>query len=446
MPYSIVRDGERHCVVKKSDGKKMGCHPSREEAMKQMQALHANEAMSNLLWVDPFAYKSGEPFRVFPLGVFKRGGRTIDLTEQRLREMESNYNAKRPRWEIPIYFGHPTETNPDPPKGGNVKRVEFRPGDGLYAYPEYTDEAKRKVENGEYQYISPGVLWSLGGSVYSDENGEEHDNVIDHIALTNRPFFGRRTAIFSSEESLIKEADTFSQFREWISDLFRELVVDERKKLTSSGSGTSGTPEKKINEELSRESAKEKSNMADNVQSETFDAKTKVEELTIQLGKQADEFKAQMKSQQDMFEAEKKRADEFATQLALERKTRRLAELRQVADGFSALPIKSEEFADKFYALEQVNSELAKWFTDKFAQFNTDLAAGDLFSQVSRPNARKSTADVETVETLAAKIQAEEFKADKTRYTPAEALLEAAKRKPQLADKHLFSSKSVIEE
>ena len=69
------------------------------------------------------------------------------------------------------------------------------------------------------------------------------------------------------------------------------------------------------------------------------------------------------------------------------------------------------------------------------------MATGDLFSQISRRDARK--AEVETVETFAAKLMAEETKQDKSKYTYTEALLEAAKRRPQLADKHLASSKSV---
>lgn len=436
MPYSIMKDGEKYCVVKKSDGKKMGCHPSREAAMKQMAALHANEAMSNILWVDPFAYKAGEPFRVFPIGTFKRGDRTIDLTEQRLRDMEQNYNAKRPRWEIPIYFGHPTETQPDPPKGGNVKRLELRVGDGLYAYPDYTDVAQKSVENGEYQYVSPGVLWSLGGSVYADENGNEFDNVIDHIALTNRPFFGSQTAIFSSNEALMKETDTFAQFKEWFAELFKDLNLGK----------TSVLPDEKVNVaaviELDNMPAqgKGKSNMAETtVITDTFDAKAKIDELTVQLGKQAEEFIAAQKESL----AEKKRADEFAVALTNERKIRRVSELYRVAEGFAALPIQPDEFAEKFYALEQVNADLAKWFTEKFAQFNTDMAAGDLFSQISRRDARK--ADVETVETFAAKIMAEETKQDKSKFTYTEALLETGRRRPQLADKHLASSKSVTE-
>lgn len=43
MPYKIQRSGSQFCVVKETDGKKMGCHPSKAQAEKQMAALYANE-------------------------------------------------------------------------------------------------------------------------------------------------------------------------------------------------------------------------------------------------------------------------------------------------------------------------------------------------------------------------------------------------------------------
>src|SRR3990167_9163362 len=44
MPYSIRKKDGRYCVVKKDDGKEMGCHDSRKDATAQMRAIHANES------------------------------------------------------------------------------------------------------------------------------------------------------------------------------------------------------------------------------------------------------------------------------------------------------------------------------------------------------------------------------------------------------------------
>lgn len=52
MPWMIVSANDEHCIYKKGEdgqptGKSLGCHPSREAAMKQMAALHANVKESN---------------------------------------------------------------------------------------------------------------------------------------------------------------------------------------------------------------------------------------------------------------------------------------------------------------------------------------------------------------------------------------------------------------
>lgn len=52
MPYEISKMGDRFCVVKKDGGKKMGCHKTRAEAVDQIQAIYANEAMQAI--VDSF--------------------------------------------------------------------------------------------------------------------------------------------------------------------------------------------------------------------------------------------------------------------------------------------------------------------------------------------------------------------------------------------------------
>lgn len=44
MPYDIKKRGSQWCVVKRDDGKTMGCHSSRSKAERQRRAIHANEA------------------------------------------------------------------------------------------------------------------------------------------------------------------------------------------------------------------------------------------------------------------------------------------------------------------------------------------------------------------------------------------------------------------
>lgn len=436
MPYKIVQEGDKHCVVKSSDGKKMGCHPSHEEAVKQMKALHANEAMSEMLWVDPFAYTVGKPFRIFPIGTFKRGERIIDLTAERLAQMKANYEAQRPRWKIPIYAGHP-DTNLDPPKLGNVSKLELQ-SDGLYATPELTDEGVQLISDGKYQYVSPGVIWSA----YKDEQGNEFDNVLDHIALTNRPFFGNQTAIFSSDANLMKGGDAVEENKLTVLfNMFRALFADAmmecpecKAQMKKGGKCPQCGHEDKSMEGMASDNTPEtfktkegNNNMSDQtpvINVEEFNALKQKAEQFDALKVQADEFAAKL-------EAEKARADNLAEQFTVERKARAIEGLKVRAEKFAvALPgVKPDEYADKFYALAEKDTDLAKWFMDKFDALNTVLAQSAVFTQLSRDNAANTD---ETIETLATKVVAEKFAGDMKKY--GEALVEAGKQRPDLAE------------
>ena len=473
MPYKVVMDGDKHCVVKSTDGKRMGCHDSHAKALAQMKALYANEAMNEITWVDPFQYTAGKPFRIFPIGTFKRGERTIDLTAERLGQMKSNYDAQRPRWKIPIYGGHPTETQPDPPKLGNIAILDLQ-SDGLYATPELTDEGVKLIESGAYQYCSPGILWNG----YVDEQGNEFPNVLDHLALSNKPYFGSATAIFSSDETLMKDDGVMTKLSELI-DVFKGFIakqsksegfmIDDPKTMIKNSylpddllralqtisrlSEELGQHDVKMGAKLSSakkslqdvvaeivsmydaDSKKGSDNMDDKtpvipaVSVDEFNAlKAKADQFDVKIKAQADEFAAKL-------EAEKKRADEFATQFAAESKARAIEGLKARAEKFAvALPVKPDEYAEKFYALAEKDADLAKWFMAKFDTLNAQLAQSALFSQFSRENAATGE---ETIDTLTAKIHAEKFKSDPTKYK--DALTEAGKARPDLAKAGLMS-------
>ena len=456
MPYKIIVDGDKHCVVKVSDGKKMGCHPSRAEAQKQMAALHVNEAMSEALWVDPFAYVEGQPFRIFPIGTFKRGERTIELTAERLQRIEQNYNTgNHPRWKVPIYFGHPTDAEADPPKVGNAVRLEYRDGDGLYAYPEFTDDGKKAVQDGAYQYVSPGIIWAG----YTDQSGKEISDVLDHIALTNRPWFGSQTAIFSSDANLMKGDDTMEENKlSELFNMFRALFADAMMKCPeckaqmkkegkcpecghedkpddmAAHSDKDMPPDEMLKKKKMKEM--EKQHMADTpvINIDEFNAlKAQVEGFAA-IKAQAEEAKQKAEEFAVKLEAEKLRADTLAEQFSAERKTRAIGELRMRAEKFAvALPeVKADEYAEKLYTLREKDANLAAWFMAKLDAANRLLAQSQVFSQISRSDA---PAGDETIETLAARILTEKFSNASAKYP--QALSEAGQQRPDLARAHL---------
>lgn len=52
MPYEIRKVEDEYCVYKKTGGESLGCHPTREEAQKQIAAIYANEAKSYVIKSD----------------------------------------------------------------------------------------------------------------------------------------------------------------------------------------------------------------------------------------------------------------------------------------------------------------------------------------------------------------------------------------------------------
>jgi len=48
MPYEIRKQENEYCVFKKSGGKTLGCHASREKAAKQIAAIEISESAAEL--------------------------------------------------------------------------------------------------------------------------------------------------------------------------------------------------------------------------------------------------------------------------------------------------------------------------------------------------------------------------------------------------------------
>lgn len=58
MPYDIRKIGDEYCVVKRSDNKTMGCHDTRDEAVRQLSAIEASEGSKATV----FKYADGQRY------------------------------------------------------------------------------------------------------------------------------------------------------------------------------------------------------------------------------------------------------------------------------------------------------------------------------------------------------------------------------------------------
>lgn len=135
---------------------------------------------------DFVSVKAGEPFRLFPFGRIVKGGKVHELT----RALAEQFRL--PHFKPPIKRGSHDEAAP---AGGHIVALEVR-DDGLYAVPEYNEQGEQALENGDYRYHSPEVIWD--GWLEDPATGDKIEGpMIVGDALLHTPHLGEATALYS---------------------------------------------------------------------------------------------------------------------------------------------------------------------------------------------------------------------------------------------------------
>ena len=171
----------------------------------------------NPRFYDECAVKVDGWVRAFPVGTFKRKDwvtgelRTLEITSPKLAQMAANFKAGFLGYKPPINLEHDKTAG----RVGTIADVEARP-DGLYILPD--EEALPVLRSGKFGYVSPEVVWSG----YANNQGDEAENVLTGLGLTNQPFFGEQTALFSVGDLVHP-------------DSYRDYTVDERKAMAEKG-------------------------------------------------------------------------------------------------------------------------------------------------------------------------------------------------------------------
>jgi hypothetical protein len=164
--------------------------------------------MDKWQFIEQYASQDGW-FRIFPLGMFSRLGRTVELTREKLAEMVQNFQNRIPGFKLPIKRTHDGTTG----KLGDVADLELR-ADGLYARPEWLPSGQAMLEDGSFQYLSPEVVWGP-----TDYNGAEVSNLLMGVAVLNDPFFPE-AALYSAQDAV---------------DEYKDFSPDRRKELAQKG-------------------------------------------------------------------------------------------------------------------------------------------------------------------------------------------------------------------
>jgi hypothetical protein len=135
---------------------------------------------------------AGEPVLILPYGPLHRNGEERHVDEGVVDEFVYNWEHRLERGirrsRLAVDVDH---------KGGAVGWYTeiFKVPEGLGATFSWTRRGRKSLEAGEYAYFSPTLYWWLEDPV----TGETVRNQIAGGAITNYPYFGEHTALYTME-------------------------------------------------------------------------------------------------------------------------------------------------------------------------------------------------------------------------------------------------------
>lgn len=193
-PWDVREDDGKFCVYKKGSDTPVagGCHGSRADAVKHQRALYAAESSSmkysalvfsddllvdtpdeNVKWLMAWRYSTWNHPKYGEVSVTPELG-------ARFREHFINKTLGRDHL---VNYEHGADAAKGGKAGGVVLDIEPREK-GIYYKVQFTENARKEIEAGEWRYLSPEFDDWL-----NPETGEIHEDVPFDLALTNTPFF-----------------------------------------------------------------------------------------------------------------------------------------------------------------------------------------------------------------------------------------------------------------
>ncbi|MGC2234249.1 MAG: phage protease [Candidatus Acidiferrum sp.] len=141
-------------------------------------------------------------------GSWVKDGHRFSITEEDLSDIVKNFE-KRGNGEVVVDYEHASE-RPEVARGGPVpaaawiQKLSIRDSDGgdgktLWGDINFTDEAKKYIEDKKYKYFSPAIDWGATDK----HSGRGKGATLTSGALTNHPFLEELPAIQLSEKGKI---------------------------------------------------------------------------------------------------------------------------------------------------------------------------------------------------------------------------------------------------
>lgn len=265
--------------------------------------------------MDQFAtVKPGEPFRLFKWGNIYKGGKKRTVSKDKPFHL--------PHFKPPIKLGsHREET----PAGGFLTGLEVRE-DGVWAIPELNEQGIKALEQGDFRYHSPEVIWE-GGYIEDPDTGNKIEGpLVVGVALTHTPHLGESTALYTYQQEQKIMGEQFETVPVSVFDKFMALF------------------EKKQEQEL--EPAPE--------------APEVPEEFALAI-KERDDYKAQLEQMQ----AEREKAEAYAA-IAAEFETEEYgAAFKQLGEGEAVARLAKLDADDRGWFIEQFKAMSAQAGTEE---------------------------------------------------------------------------------
>lgn len=194
---------------------------------------------------------AGEPVRLLPFlseGYWRWGTMQPPIDQDVAEELVANWDRRGEAGfhttMVPLNVEHVDTEG----KIGNIANLQVG-DDGLYATFDLTDKGQQRLADGEFDYLSPEIVWETKDVRTGDSVGA----FLVGAAVTNYPFFGDDTAMFSREAGEHLEAHppltgedlekggalSFTQLGDLIGSLFRAALnggreVETREETTMS--------------------------------------------------------------------------------------------------------------------------------------------------------------------------------------------------------------------
>lgn len=141
---------------------------------------------------------AGDWVRILPLmetGYWRGGSLKPPITEDKAQAMVANFDKRAEsglyQSNIPINIEHVDTEG----KIGTVAGLKVVGGDGVYAKLDLNNKGRRLLEEDAFDYLSPEIVWDFEDS----RTGEPVGPTVVGLAVTNYPYFGNATAMYSRE-------------------------------------------------------------------------------------------------------------------------------------------------------------------------------------------------------------------------------------------------------